>query len=292
MGSSSGTATTVIKRLPDYAQPFAQAMMVRAKALSDPSSYVPYAGTTFAAQNSTELAAIATLVARGVSGNTTIAKGIAYIEDLLDGLYLLGSDAFFEATEDAIEDNLGPAINTDVVLVLGGSKFAMGNFEGSNLAQTLAATTYTKYFGRIMARLYNENYRAGRTDQHQALALGIEYGAQPIKDAETLRMAGFYDREYRQQLDTDLFNKWVDTQVYKIQHLEILGNAIRALVGAQSTKTEPFYRPSPWIAAAGGAISGAAAGAMIGAEIGEGGGPYGLVIGAIVGAGVGYLSSR
>jgi len=292
MGSSSGTATTVVKRLPDYAQPFASAMVVRAQVLSDPSSYVPYGGVTFAAQEGAELQALTTLSNRGRIPNVTITKGIALIEDILDGLYLLGSDAFFEATEDAVEDNLGPAINTDVVLVLGGSKFAMGNSEGSNLAQTLAATTYTKYFSRIMARLYNENYRAARTDQHQALNIGIEYGAQPIKDAETLRMAGFYDREYRQQLDTDLFNKWVDTQVYKIQHLEILGNAIRALVGAQATRTEPFYRPSPWIAAAGGAISGAAAGAMIGVETGMWSGPWGAAVGAVVGAGVGYLSSR
>ena len=292
MGSSSGTSTTVVKRLPDYAQPYAQNMIVRAQVLSDPSSYVPYPGTTFATQNATELAALATLVARGGSGNLTISKGIAYIEDLLDGLYLLGADVFFEAAEDAVEDNLEPAIDTSIVLLLGGSKFAMGNFEGANLARTLASTTYAKYFSRAMAKLYAENYKAGRTDQNQALAIGLEYGAQPIKNAETLRMAGFYTREYNQQLLTDLFNKLVDTQVYKIQHLEILGNAIRALVGSQTSRTDPFYRPSPWIAAAGGAISGAAAGAMIGVETGMWSGPWGAVVGGVIGAGVGLLSSR
>jgi hypothetical protein len=262
-------------------------MMTRALTLSDPSTYVPYSGTTFATQNATELAALATLVARGTSGNLTISKGITYIEDLLDGLYLLGSDAFFEATEDAVEDNLEPAINTDVVLLLGGSKFAMGNFEGANLAQTLAATTYAKYFGRAMAKLYADNYRVGRTDQHQALAIGIEYGSQPIKDAETLRVGGLYQREYNQQYLTELFDKWVDTQVYKIQHLEILGNAIRALVGSQTTRTEPYYKPSPMIAMAGGMISGAIAGGMATSWSGPG-----MVVGAVVGAGLGYLASR
>jgi hypothetical protein len=259
-------------------------MVLRAQALSDPSSYVPYSELTFAEQNETELAALATLAARGITGNLTVSKGIVYIQDVLDGLYLLGSDAFFEAAEDEVEDNLTIAINTDLIPLLGGSKFLMGNSEGANLAQSLGATTYAKYFGRVLARLYAENYRASRDDQVKALSIGIEYGAQRIKDGEVLRMSGVYEREYAQQLYTDLFNKWVDTQVYKIQHLEILGNAIRALVGAHSTKTSPYYKPSPWMGAAGGAISGA----VIGSYILPG---WGTVIGAVVGGVAGYVAS-
>jgi hypothetical protein len=295
MGAKSTTSTTVIKRLPDYAQGYAQQMVIRAQSLADPSTYVPFAGPTYAAQTSDELEAIATLASRGTIGNLSISKGVVLLEDILDGIYLLGTDVFMEAAEDAVEDNLTIAINTDLVPLLGGSKFLMGDVEAANLAQSLGATTYIKYFGRAMGRFYADNYKTQRTNQEGALSIGIEFAAQPIKDAETRRIAGVYAREYLQGYDTDLFNKWMDSQVYKVNHLEILGNAVRALVGGQSTRTEPYYRPNPMISAAGGAISGAVSGAMIGGYATSWSGPgmiIGGAIGAVVGGTVGYLSAK
>jgi hypothetical protein len=207
----------------------------------------------------------------------------------LNGVYLAGTDSFFQGALVLFHDNLASAVTDIVIPLIGGSVFKMGNLEGANLAQSLCSGTAAKYSGRGQAKMYADNYKAGRTDQHQALQVGIEFAGQPYRDAEAMRAAGLYQRDHNQaKLEND-FNYWVDGQVWRVKKLEILGNAIRALVGSHITKTEPYYRPNQAVAIAGGAIMGGIAGyMMLGATMG---GPTGAAVGLIAGAALGALSS-
>jgi hypothetical protein len=66
------------------------------------------------------------------------------------------------------------------------------------------------------------------------------------KDMDILKQAGLYEREYQQAGIDDHFKRWKEVELYKVKRIEILGNAIRAMVGAQIVSTTPLYRPSDW----------------------------------------------
>ena len=123
--------------------------------------------------------------------------------------------------------------------------------------------------------------------------MGIEFAGQPYIDADILRTAGLHQRQFNQEELTDLYNRWLDEETAAVQKLELLGNAIRALVGTQYTKTEPLYKPSQAVAMAGGAVTGAVGGYMAASAMyGASAGPTGMVIGGVIGLGLGLLSSQ
>jgi hypothetical protein len=288
MGSSRGSSTTTVRRLPAYCEPYVTSFLSRASDLSN-VAYSPYGGPTYATQNADELDGISRMATRGRSGNATITKGGALILDILDGDYLPGTDTLFQNTLTKVHDSLATSFVDQILPLIGAKSMLVGDLSGENVAQNLCAGTVAKLSARVQAALHGRNYRTGRIDQHQALEFGPEYASQPYRDAETLRTAGLYAREYLQGSYTDTYHKWTDDQIARVQRLELLGNAIRAMVGNQYTKTEPYYKPSPVVGMMGGALSGAAAGALLGGKTLN---PYLVVGGAVAGAVLGYLSSE
>lgn len=286
MGGKSSTSTTTVKNLPDYCTPYVVSYLERSAVLSR-LAYAPYGGTTVAAQNADETDGIAGLALRGRNGNVTITKGIAFVLDTLQGDYLPGTDTPFQNSLSKVSTGISDSFTNEVLVLIGVSGVILGDPSGENVAQNLCSGTVSKYSNRVQAALYAKNHRVGRIDQHQGLEFGPEYASQPYRDAELLRAAGLYQREYDQSVYLDTYNKWVDAQVWRVQRLEILGNAIRALVGTQYSKTEPVYTPSKVVAVAGGAMAGAAMGAYIGSAYPV----VGTAIGAVVGGLMGYLSS-
>lgn len=301
MGGSKSSSTTTVKRLPDYCEPYVKSYLTRAETLSneafDPYWDDPGADPTYADQDAYETAGITALAARGRAGNTTITKGITLVSAILNGDYLLGTDAFFQDVLSDAHDALANAVTTDILPIIGKTTFLVGDLSGETLADTICAGTTAKYSARMQAFLYGKNYVTGRMDQHQGLQFGVEYASQPFKDAEVLRRAGLYQREYDQGALEDEYKKWTEEEMAQVARLNILGNAIRALVGSQVTKTSPLYKPSPVISMVGGAMVGAAAGGAVGgmiagAEIGSVIPVYGTIIGAVVGLAAGYFASQ
>jgi hypothetical protein len=289
MGSGSGSSTTTVKRLPDYCEIYVTQFLIRSSALST-EAYVPYwdtlgADPTIAPQPANETAAIALLATRGRNGNATISKGITFIQDVLDGDYLLGLDAIFQASLDLVHNNLVTQFTNEVLPLLGASPLVMGDLSAENLASSLAAGRGAVWSARIQAKLYAENYRSGRLMQDRVRAHGLAYASAAYKDGETLRLAGLYQREYNQASAEDSYKHWIDVEISRVKRLEILGNAIRAMVGTQYTKTTPLFKPSPVTGFVGGAVAGAQIGAMSG-------NPYGVAIGAVVGGIVGAVGSQ
>jgi hypothetical protein len=304
-GSSKGSSTTTVKRLPAYAEPYAKSYLEGAETLSL-EAYTNYPENTYADQTADEIAAIAKLVARGSGGNALIDKSIVYLEAVLDGDYLLGVYSKFTDLLSTISSKTTAQFST-INDLLGGKPYIIGDLSNDNLAQEMSSTTAATVLARNEKILYNKNYLEERLLQNDSIEYVIEHGKQSIVDGELLRMAGVLQREYDHGYYMDLYKEWYEDQIGDIKRLEILGNGVRALVGTQTSITKPYYRPSKIAGAIGGALSFAvmgqkmmssmaaskavAGGATIaeGAKIGSSAGWYGVAAGVVIGGIMGLM---
>jgi hypothetical protein len=303
MGSSSGVSTTVVKNLPDYATPYVLSFLDRAAALSA-EAYAPFWSSpsgdpvTHYPQTANEIAALTALATRGRSGNLTISKGSALVKAIIEGDHLAGTDAEFVGALEKVHDAFSDAVLNDLIPLVGGGLYYVGDLSAENLAQSLSTPLIAEYSARTQKAMTAKNYKRARMDQLRVLSMGIEYAGQPYVDADILRTVGLAQRQFDQEELTDLYNRWFDVETSHVQKLELLGNAIRALVGTQYTKTGPLYGPNVGVAMIGGAVSMAVAGSAIGSSMaagatwGAGGGPYGMAAGAAIGLVLGALSSQ
>lgn len=306
MGGSRGTSTTVVKRLPSYAEPYVLNFLTRAAFLAD-EVYVPFWESpsgdpvTHYPQTANEVAALAALAIRGRSGNLTISKGSDLVEGIIAGDQLASNDAEFLGALTKYQDAFSSAVLNDVVPLVGGGLYYVGDLSAENLAQALSTELSTEYSTRTQKGMKAKNYKRTRIDQLRVLSMGIEYAGQPYVDADILRTAGLHQRQFNQEEYTDLYNRWLDVETAGVQKLELLGNAIRALVGTQYTKTEPIYKPSLAVAMVASGVSMAIAGSMVGSMVapaaqgaawGSGGGPWGMAAGAVIGLALGAMSSQ
>ena len=315
MSGTKGTATTVVDKLPGYVKNFVYSGTYEEKDgiweldSSRPygkEGYLPWADdlardkdyddlwlykddngnyiSTYAEQDEYEISGISNLANRGRDGDSLIKnKAIPYIEGVLDGDYLTGTKAEFITMLEKVTDK--PKGRFEEILDgIGTSLYVVGDLSSRNLAKEVIEED--RYYDRIAAFTKAQNYKSERRRQEHAISYGVEYGKQAVVDAEILRMAGLYQREYDQGSLTDVYKRQYNKLVTKVRRLEILGNAVRALVGSQEAETKPYYRASPAMGIVGGAVSGASMGAMV-----SGGNPYAIAIGAVVGAVAGYISS-
>lgn len=294
--SGSGPSTITIERWPDhFDRPGSSVIALPDIYLNN--AYFTY--TTFLsnldhnpyafkelipAQKQEEIDGTAKLVARGRAGNTTIAKGRALLNDVVDGAYLDGSISHFQTMVTKVDAKIDAVHTDDVSPKLGASPFVIGDPNPSNLAQTLSADNPVKYKNRARGDMFAKNYQAERTRQAEVLPVGVRYSDQEIADAEMVRRGGVYDREYRQTVNEDIFRMWTEASANRIKAIEVYGNALRSLVGAREAHTQPYYRPNPAGAIVGGAVVGATAGSVI-PGVGTG-------VGAVVGGVLGLLSTQ
>lgn len=284
MGSKKGTSTTITQIVPDYLQDEVTDYINRSKKLfhNHDSDNEYFTGQTYADQPQEEIDALNGLASRGINGDVLVhTYGMPLLEDILGGQYLAGNNTGFITALEKTLDKATTTFEDDVWSKLGGKLYLVGDLSGDNLAQE--SSEIKKYKKRMESLLYKYNYDNERKRQHDSFSLGIEYGKQAVVDAEILRFAGLKQREHDQGILTDAYSLWVEKQVNRVKWLDVYGNAIRSLVGAESAETAPYSKPSPWIGAAGGAMSGAAMGSMFG--------PYGTAAGAVIGGIVGYISS-
>ena len=258
-GGGGGSFNTINENpLPDWAQPSVQNYLTRANTLSgDPSAYKTYTGITYAPRNSNEVDGIAALTTRGTEGSSTITKGKALLTAIVDGDKINANpkagDSFDKLAEIAIE-----ALQEESLPSITISALMMGRYGGDSFHRLQAKTAQKamESFVDNADEHYAGDYFNERTVQNKGLPANIVFGNQDIVDAELLYQAGKYEREYQQGILEDEFRKWLDEQEGSIRRLEIMGNAIRAMVGSNVSKTEPYFRPSKWNELAGIALAG------------------------------------
>jgi hypothetical protein len=287
MSGKSSSSTTTIKKLPEYAQFYAQRYMKSARDLSE-KDYEGYTDPTIAPQDDNEIAALVAMASRGRDGDPVMNEAVIVMELILNGSFLPGTRQAFIDMWSSVQSAFATERAALTGLLAGDTLYHVGAPITENRSGGPLAAYGTKVMERLESRLYRENHKMERDVQSGAASLAPEIGKQGIRDAEILRVAGLHQREYDQSVLHDLYRTWTENQERKIIRLEILGNSIRTMVGTQVAKTKPYYRPSKAIAAAGGALAGAAAGAKVGAS----GSYWGMAVGAVIGAVVGIASSE
>ena len=292
MGGSKGTSTTTMRNVPTYAEGYVRSYLDRGVSIAFDAQYnasfTAYTEPIYTDLFQDEKDGIAALATRGRNGNGGINKGFTLITDSLDGDYLPGNKAEFQSMLTDATSKPSNIYENQIRNLLGGTLYNTGDLSGENVAYDITSVISTRTNNTAAALMYQNNYDRERIIQDGLLRQGIEYSKESVKDAEWLRKAGMFYRVWQQGKYEDDYKIWFEGQVLQVNRIEVLGNTIRSLVGTQSKKTAPFFRPSPAGNVIGGAMAGAAAGAMIG---GESGNPYLIVGGAIIGGVAGYLSS-
>lgn len=240
--------------------------------------------STYAPHTSEELSAISKMSTRGRNGNDTIKKGKAHLVDVVDGEYLDGNRSEFQGMLSDVKTKARDAFEDEVIPGLGATLYLIGDPAPDNLAEDLSSGVAAKHEDRVEAALLEGNYRIERKRQVYVLGQGVVYSAQDMLDAELLRRSGLYIREYEQGKLEDTWNRTEGRYLSEIRRLEVLGNAIRSMIGTQEAHTTPYFKPSPLVGVAGGAMTGAMVGSVVPG--------VGTAIGAGIGGALGFLATQ
>jgi hypothetical protein len=222
--------------------------------MQSPGNFTAYPDPTYAAQNANELAGIAALALRGFAGATVEIDGKSYLRDLYDGLLINTNSKIaalyakrIEALLEEFDDQVMPTIQHQHVFSFGGSDH--------NIAEARAAKMMMAKINEI-AKMFYDDYIAERQLQHQGVAHATPYGLQCIRDAEMLRQAGAYEREYAQGALQDAWDYYNEVQILPVRNLDIAGNAIKTILSTTRTQTTQYHKPSTLSQIAGFAIAG------------------------------------
>ena len=263
MNGGSGANTVTTKLLPDFAEGSVRHYVQKAWNLANPDkdNYNLDALedlNTYAEWNGDEQEGIEALATRAIAGSAIVQKGNNLLEDIFDGSKLNVNtkldDAYAKKADilkQQLMEEILPALESEALSI------GMMGSGGHNILQAQAAEKVLAKLTEISKDIYFDDYETARDIQENSLAHGIVYGGESTRNAELLRQAGLYIREYNQGSLEDDLRKGMARQIHEISKLEILGNAIRATVGASVTKTEPFFRPKPIAQLAGLAMAGA-----------------------------------
>jgi len=287
-GGGGGTSTQEVRSVPDWAIPYVTQYAQAAYDLWKTDAISTYAGTIIAAQNADEIAGITGLANRGRYGDQVISKAIAYLDDLINGGYLDGTKAKFLSALALVTGNS----TTDFASVnsrIGRKPYFVGDPDAALLAQSLVTGVPALYNARMSALIYKDNWDKEKELQAHGLGYGVEMGKHAAIDAEALRRAGFYQREYLQGTYILDHKLWVQQQELAVVRLEIFGNALRALTGSQQTTTQQM-EGNKAMAAVGGVIAGATLGAIAGSVIPGVGTLFGGIVGGVIGGVVGWFA--
>lgn len=255
-GNGATTSTVNTNTMPDWAQSSITAYLATMNSISA-TAYQTYTGTTYAEQNDNEKDGITALAVRGLNSHPIITKGETYLQNTLDALkfninpkinaaYLKMAEVIIKNFE---EDTL-PRLNQDFNL--------SGNYgdDSHHWAQAKAAEGMMAKLQDIGMDIYFKDYVMARESQVGTFASVLQYGVQDVLNAETLRMAGLYSREYRFGILEDAYKKWHDEQTAPDKRLNVLETALKTVIGSNITETSPYYRPSTMSYIAGFALAG------------------------------------
>ena len=255
-GGGGGSNTVNENPLPTYAQPYVQAFLTRSNALSL-SGYQPYTGTTYAARNADEEDGIAALATRAQNHHAIITRAETLLQDSLDGLKI-GVNPKLDTLFARKKEELIQEFEEETIPNLSRMALAVEGWGGGShhIIQARLAETLAKKISDLSAELYGEDYFQEKEKRISGLGYGIRYGSEDVNDAELLRQAGLFNREYIQGGYDDTYKAWKDEEMGSVKRLEILGNAIRSLVGSQTTTITPLHRPNTMAQVAGLAMAG------------------------------------
>lgn len=268
--SGSGSNNVVVENpIPDWARNEFEKYLNRSErysresntalSLYDYTGPIPNENDTYAKRNNDEIDGITALAARARNGSLVVTSGKALVVKNLDGDNLninTNTDELYDVASETLLQELDEEVLPDLEF----EALSLNMFGSSGFAvkQAKVAEKGLKQLLDTGKNIFYGDYKFERDNQQSSLTHAITYGSESIRDAELLRQSGLYDREYEQGILTAAYREWHADQIHLIRKLEVFGNGIRAVVGAQYRKVvEPFYRPSPMTQIAGLAFAGA-----------------------------------
>lgn len=283
-GGGSGSTTVRENVLPTWAQPYVVAFWDESVLVYE-GGYTTFSGLTYAPMDQVEIDGIVALRNRArerveiVQGDdyttgfigtdlTTLLpyKARVWVASLIAGNEIAANPNtvtmfgnYASKLINDFENSTIPSIESEANM--------LGRFGGNShhVNQVRAAEILLQSLGDLAKEIFGADYDAGRDMQMAAVRTAASFADASINDAEALRHAGVFDREYRQGQLEDAYRAWLDGTERRIHQIEFMGNVIRAVAGAQSIKTEPYYRPKEFAQMAGLALAGfSAIGSMYG----------------------------
>lgn len=129
--------------------------------------------------------------------------------------------------------------------------------------------------GNAANQFYGQNYLNERNNQMQGLGMLPTLQNVGYTDSQKLTGVGDAFRQYQQDLLNTQYSDWQEAQNYPYKQLDVMGNALRATMGAggsTTTSQSGGYKPSSFASALGGGAAGYAMGGPLGAGVGALGG--------------------
>ena len=255
-GGGGGSNTVNENPLPTYATPYVQSFLTRSNALSL-SGYQPYTGDTYAARNADEEDGITALATRAQNHHAIITRAETLLRNSLDGLKI-GINPKLDTLFARKKEELIQEFEEETIPNLSRNALAVEGWGGGShhIMQARMAESLAKKIADLVTELYGEDYFQEKEKRIASLGYGIRYGTEDMNDAEILRQAGLFNREYTQGIYDDTYKAWKDEETASVKRLEILGNAIRSLVGATNSEVKPLHRPNTMAEIAGLAMTG------------------------------------
>jgi hypothetical protein len=262
MGGGGGSTTSTVNEnpLPDWAAPNVSYYLSQANSLSldDGGVFSPYTGVTYAARNVNEILGIDSLGSATATVHLIVSKGEALIRAVLDGTYV-NVNPKLVAAYNARRDQMLDEFKRDALPNIHRNFRMLGRYGGAShhITQYIAAEKLSKEFADLALEIFGEDYILEVNRRMSMLKWAVPYGTEDIRTAEFHRQAGLYEREYIQGDYNNDYDIWKAEQVAATARLDILMNAIKAIIGlAPASTARPFYLPKTLTQVAGLALSG------------------------------------
>lgn len=212
-------------------------------------TWVDQNGTQYVDANTYEIDGIKAIAAAGreASGmrRTLLSKGETLLQAVVDGLkfnlntkiddaYLKRAEIIVKEFEETTLPRLAQQMNLS------------GNYGsyGHHYLMAKAAEDVMAKLAETGMDLYFKDYVLEKSFQMDAVSMAPSYSEQEIINADLQIKAGELQREFYQGKLMDDWKKWAEKQQGIIRKLEVQGNSIRTLMGAQAREVVPYYRPS------------------------------------------------
>lgn len=269
-GGGGGGESTSIQKVepPEAVKPYLGPFMEQAMKLYA-TPYKSYTGQRVADFTPVQQQAMQATIDRATQGNAGLNAANADLAKTMSGSYLSPeSNPYLQQNVNTALDQVQGRVNS----MMRGT----GGYGGSAHTETLA-----KALGETASGMYGQNYENERTNMMRGLALAPSVAQTDYSDLQALSNVGDVQQERNQNLLNNQYENFLAQQQYPYQQLDMLGNSIRATMGAGGTTTSTMnnnYQSNRLASGLGGAATGAGLASALGMST-----PWGAGIGAVGG---------
>lgn len=273
-----GSSTQTVKNEPSAeVKPFLNPFMQRASDLSN-QPYQAYQGQQIAGLDQNQQMGNDLTTNQALNGFQGQNEAGNFYQNLMSGSFAdPASNPYLKKNADYAMSGITDAYRTGTAAQNDANFARNGAFGGSAWQQMTQGNekTLADSLGNAANQFYGQNYNSNMNNMMQGLGLAPTMQNLGYTDAQKLTQVGDANRQYEQDLLNQGLQNWNDYQNAPYKSLDVLGNAIRATMGAGGSSTSTSsggYKPSPFAGALGGGLAGFGVGGPVGAGIGALGG--------------------